>query len=47
MRAEILDTLRAIVGPEDVLTGDQIVDRSLIWGTNQPCIARAVSVKAA
>jgi FAD/FMN-containing dehydrogenase len=25
-----------------VLTGDQIEDRSAIWGTNQPCLAKAV-----
>jgi len=42
MSEEILQKLGGIVGPENVLTGDRIVDRSLIWGTNQPCVARAV-----
>ena len=42
MTADILDILAEIVGPDDVLTDGQIVDRSLVWGTNQPCVARAV-----
>jgi FAD/FMN-containing dehydrogenase len=42
MNEDIIDTLRTIVGARNVLIGDKIVDRSAVWGTNQPCVARAV-----
>lgn len=42
MSTEIVQALRDIVGDANVLTGDEIQDRSAIWGTNQPCLAKAV-----
>jgi FAD/FMN-containing dehydrogenase len=42
MGQDIIDTLRGIVGDAAVQTGEDIVDRSEIWDTNQPCLARAV-----
>lgn len=42
MSTDILQALRDIVGDANVLTGKEIQDRSAVWGTNQPCLARAV-----
>lgn len=42
MTSEIVEILKEIVGSDGVQTGGDIVDRSAIWGTNQPCRARAV-----
>ena len=42
MSKDIVAALKRIVGDEAVLTGDQRVDRSAVWGTDQPCVARAV-----
>lgn len=42
MSKDIVEVLKGIVGDEAVLTGDQRVDRSAVWGTDQPCVARAV-----
>ena len=42
MADDIIQTLRDIVGASNVLTGKEIEDRSAIWGTNQPCAAKAV-----
>ncbi|MDH3991160.1 MAG: FAD-binding protein, partial [Gammaproteobacteria bacterium] len=42
MNEDIIEKLRTIVGDSNVLTGDQKVDRSAIWRTNQPCIAKAI-----
>jgi FAD/FMN-containing dehydrogenase len=42
MENDIIQVLRDIVGAHNVLTGKEIVDRSAIWGTNQPCVAKAV-----
>ena len=42
MDDSIVDTLRSIVGQKNVLTGKEIVDRSALWDTNQPCLAPAV-----
>jgi FAD/FMN-containing dehydrogenase len=42
MTDAIIETLQSVVGRRNVLCGEKIVDRSAIWGTNQPCLARAV-----
>jgi FAD/FMN-containing dehydrogenase len=42
MSEDIVEVLKGIVGDEAVLTGDKRVDRSAVWGTDQPCVARAV-----
>ena len=42
MSADIVQSLRDLVGHANVLTGNEIQDRSAIWGTNQPCLAKAV-----
>ena len=42
MSKDIVEVLKGIVGEKAVLTGDQRVDRSAVWGTDQPCVARAV-----
>ena len=42
MSADIIDEARKIVGADHVLTGEDRVDRSAVWGTNQPCLAMAV-----
>lgn len=39
---ELLAQLRKVVGHRNVLTGKDFVDRSEVWGTNQPCQAAAV-----
>ncbi len=39
---ELLAQLRKLVGERNVLTADDFVDRSEVWGTNQPCRAAAV-----
>jgi len=46
MSEDIIEVLRSIVGETNVHTGDDIVDRSAIWGTNQPCVAKAVVLPA-
>jgi len=38
----IIPTLQAIVGPAHVQRGADSRDRSAVWGTNQPCEAKAV-----
>lgn len=45
MAQDIIDQLRRIVGAGNVLAGDDLgrhPDRSAIWGTGQPCLARAL-----
>lgn len=42
MLTEVVQSLRDIVGDANVLIGKEIPDRSAIWGTNQPCLAKAV-----
>jgi FAD/FMN-containing dehydrogenase len=42
MSEEIIAALRQIVGDANVQTGADIVDRSAVWRTNQPCVAKAV-----
>ena len=42
MANDITAALAAIVGRAHVLTGDDRIDRSEIWGTHQPCEAQAV-----
>ena len=42
MPEDILTALAAIVGDDNVLTDNQFQDRSEVWGTNQPCLAKAV-----
>jgi len=42
MTADIIGILRDVVGEAGVLTGDAIEDRSLVWGTDQPCAAKAI-----
>lgn len=37
-----LETLRAIVGPTHVLTGDDVSSRSVDWMTGTPCQAGAI-----
>ena len=39
---DIVETLRNIVGAANVQVGPDIPDRSAVWGTSQPCLARAV-----
>jgi FAD/FMN-containing dehydrogenase len=38
----IVETLKNIVGATNVHAGAEVQDRSAVWGTNQPCRARAV-----
>jgi FAD/FMN-containing dehydrogenase len=42
MATNIIEDLAAIVGEANVLTGNDRVDRSEVWGTHQPCEARAI-----
>ncbi len=42
MSADFIEVMAEIVGEADVLTGEDIVDRSAVWRTNQPCLAKAV-----
>lgn len=42
MSTDILQSLRHVVGSANVLIGKEIQDRSAVWGTNQPCLAKAV-----
>ncbi len=39
---DILGDIRRIVSDENVLTGDARGDRSAVWGTGQPCRAKAL-----
>jgi len=38
----LLDTLAAIVGPANLLTGSDVAARSVSWGDRSPCRARAI-----
>ncbi|MBJ90439.1 MAG: FAD-binding oxidoreductase [Woeseia sp.] len=42
MAKNIIKELKNIVGDENVFDGKEVLDRSSIWGTNQPCVAKAV-----
>ena len=42
MAKTIIKELKNIVGDENVFDGKEVLDRSAIWGTNQPCVAKAV-----
>ena len=42
MAKTIIQELKNIVGDENVFDGKEVLDRSAIWGTNQPCVAKAV-----
>ncbi len=42
MAKTIIKELKNIVGDENVFDGKEVFDRSAIWGTNQPCVAKAV-----
>lgn len=42
MSEDIIEVLRAIAGDAGVVSGADVPDRSAIWGTNQPCLAKAL-----
>lgn len=42
MTADIISTLKGIVGDGDVLTGRDASDRTTVWETHQPCHAKAI-----
>jgi hypothetical protein len=38
----LLDTLAAVVGPANLLTGSDVAARSVSWADRSPCRARAI-----